>query len=269
MASSVWKSLIRRAFGLPHVVRRPDFELLVTVASGYARRLGDPELRPAHLLLAALFHDEVAELIEACDADPAALRLALQTHVRELAVIAQIGAPRSVITAPSVVISPEAAAILRSAGRWAGAQGPSPVAVLEAFVRVKADDYATALLEGAGVIARLDAVRSRDRKRTPSPVDGAAAPYRRAPGPQLFAVVLWNDSKSTMEGVLRVLEECFEMDAVEALHVMVTVHHTGQAIVRRLPEGEARLLAERALALARALGMPLQITTAVDTRSRG
>jgi ATP-dependent Clp protease adapter protein ClpS len=98
-------------------------------------------------------------------------------------------------------------------------------------------------------------------------VEGAAAPYRRAPAPQLFAVVLWNDSKSTMEGVLRVLTETFELDAVEALHVMVTVHYMGQATVRRYPEGEARLVAERALALAGTLGMPLRITTTADTLS--
>jgi ATP-dependent Clp protease adapter protein ClpS len=241
--------------------------VLLTVASGYAHRLGDRRLRPAHLLLAALFHDEVAELIEACGADSAALRRALQTHVEELAGAAQAGASRPVVAAPSVEISPEAAEILRTAGRWAGRQGASPVAVLEAIVRVKLDDYATALLDGAGVSARLVEARGRDRAKAPSLVEGAAAPYRRAPGPPLFDVVLWNDSRSTMEGVLRVLTESFEMDAVEALHVMISVHHLGQATVRRYPEGEALLVAERALTLARELGMPLQITTTADTRS--
>ena len=270
MANSVWKvwkRLVHHMFRPPRVVTCPDFTVLAMVASGHAHRRGDPQVLPAHLLLAALFHDEVVDLIEACEADPAALRLALERHLQELAEMAQAEAPPPGIAAPPVALSLGAEMILHHAGRWAGPKGASPGDVLRAILQVNLDDFVTALLEGAGVSARLDEVRPRDRAKPASPVERTAVPYRRAPGPGLVPVVLWNDSKSTMEGVLRVLVECFEMDEIEALHVMVTVHHVGQATVRRYPEAEARLLAERALALARELGMPLRITTATDVGS--
>lgn len=267
MASSVWKWIVHQVFSRPRIVAPSDFKLLLMVASGHAHLRGDPQMRPADLLLAALLHDEVVDLIKACEADPAALRLALQRHLQELAAMAPAGAPRPGINAPPVEVSPEAATILRHTHRWAGPQGVSPVDVLRAILWVNSDDFVTALLEGAGVRAQLDEMRPRDRAKTTLPVEVTAVPYRRAPGPRLVPVVLWNDSKSTMEGVIRVLVECFEMEQIEALHVMVTVHHVGQATVRHYPEEEARLVAERALTLARSLGMPLRITTATDVPS--
>lgn len=267
MASSVWKWIVHHVFSRPRIVVSPDFKVLLMVASGNAHQRGDPQMRPADLLLAALLHDEVVDLIEACEADPAALRLTLQKHLQELVEMAPAGAPRPGINAPPVEVSPESATILGHIHRWAGPQGASPVDVLRVILWVNSDDFVTALLEGTGARARLDEMRPRARAKSASPVEATAVPYRRAPGPRLVPVVLWNDSKSTMEGVLRVLMECFEMEQIEALHVMVTVHHVGQMTVRHYPEEEARLLTERALTLARSLDMPLRITTSTDVPS--
>jgi len=193
MLISLWKKIVHQLFSRPRIVTPPDFEvlrLLVMVASGHAHLRGDPQMRPADLLLAALLHDEVVDLIEACEADPAALRLALQRHLQELAKMAPAGAPRPDVKAAPVELSPEVATILQEVGRCAGPQGPSPVDVLRAILRVNLDDFVTGLLDEAGLKSRLNEVRPHDRAETASPMEATAVPYRRAPSPRLVPVVL-------------------------------------------------------------------------------
>jgi ATP-dependent Clp protease adaptor protein ClpS len=72
--------------------------------------------------------------------------------------------------------------------------------------------------------------------------------------PTLYKVVLLNDDYTTMEFVLRVLEDVFEKSPAEAYRIMMQVHLNGSGIAGVYPWEVAETLA----ALARQAEFPLR-----------
>ena len=236
----------------------PEVRALVQVALASAARGGYPEVLSAHLLLAALYHGEVIEIVQASGADPAALRAALADRLRAAA--PRRRRRRFQFATARVGVSPVVQTIVRRAVRGGGARGASPADVVEAILWRRHEGFAMELLCETGVAERFAAVRAQRPAPAPASAGRAASLYRRGPGAGEVPVVLWNDSTSTMEGVMRVLTECFGMDQDEALHHMLLVHHVGRATVAMRVADEAEHLAAQAMDCARRLGMSLRVT---------
>lgn len=101
-------------------------------------------------------------------------------------------------------------------------------------------------------LAALDAERAVDLEREP-----AADPYRAQAGEvDVYAV---NDEKTTMETVVQVLTEAFDLDHGRAVYVMYETHGRGAGFVARLLRDEARERVDRAVALARESLAPLEL----------
>lgn len=82
----------------------------------------------------------------------------------------------------------------------------------------------------------------------------------RARRPTKYKVILHNDDYTTQEWVVHVLRDIFHKEHVEAVHIMLTVHHTGLAVVGIYARDVAESLTEKVTAASRAAGFPLRIT---------
>jgi ATP-dependent Clp protease adaptor protein ClpS len=76
----------------------------------------------------------------------------------------------------------------------------------------------------------------------------------------LYKVLIHNDDVTTMEFVVRVLQEIFKKPLQEAVEIMLTAHETGVALVAVLPLEQAELRVDQAKAIARAAKYPLMLT---------
>lgn len=74
-------------------------------------------------------------------------------------------------------------------------------------------------------------------------------------------VVFHNDDKTTMEFVIAVLMQIFNLDFETAKKVMFRVHEEGKAIVTSYPSFDiAEQKSKEAMLMARAWGYPLKVT---------
>lgn len=73
-------------------------------------------------------------------------------------------------------------------------------------------------------------------------------------------VVFHNDDFTTMEFVTDVLTNVFELTAANATASMLTIHRTGEAVIRRMATVDACAAREEALERAEAAAMPLRIS---------
>ncbi len=73
-------------------------------------------------------------------------------------------------------------------------------------------------------------------------------------------VIVHNDDHTSMEFVIQVLRNIFELSLGDAERVMLTAHFTGLALVGVYPLEEAKYKVGQAHALARAEGYPLTFT---------
>jgi ATP-dependent Clp protease adaptor protein ClpS len=89
-----------------------------------------------------------------------------------------------------------------------------------------------------------------------TPVDGDADTSS-----ETLAVVFHDDAFTTMEFVVRVLGECFDLDVEQAKNAMLEVHTNGSAVVGVYPAEEARARAAKVREAARGAWMPLRVTT--------
>jgi ATP-dependent Clp protease adaptor protein ClpS len=78
--------------------------------------------------------------------------------------------------------------------------------------------------------------------------------------PTLFKVVLLNDDYTTMEFVIRVLEDVFQKSPAEAYQIMMHVHQNGRGIAGVYPWEVAETKAETVRSLASSAGFPLRAT---------
>jgi ATP-dependent Clp protease adaptor protein ClpS len=119
-----------------------------------------------------------------------------------------------------------------------------------------------------GIVAALLAEAKLDidaMERMPVSAEISAAPsaeseYRSGVREPHVRVRVLNDDKSTMEGVLTVLQEVFAMGENEARHIMLLTHRGGSAIVGSYSRADAHERIGRATQRARELGMPLRFT---------
>jgi ATP-dependent Clp protease adaptor protein ClpS len=83
-------------------------------------------------------------------------------------------------------------------------------------------------------------------------------PKARTKRPRLFHVVLINDDYTTMEFVVRTLEEIFDKGPAEAYRIMMEVHTRGRGICGAYSFEVAETKVEAVHDLARAEGFPLR-----------
>ena len=79
--------------------------------------------------------------------------------------------------------------------------------------------------------------------------------------PALYKVVLLNDDYTTMEFVIRVLEDVFQKSPAESYQIMMHVHVNGRGIAGVYPWEVAETKAETVIAMAREAGFPLKAVT--------
>ena len=73
-----------------------------------------------------------------------------------------------------------------------------------------------------------------------------------------YKVILLNDDVTTMDFVVKILVSVFKKDTVTAVTLMLSIHHTGAAVVDVLPFEEAELRQQQTHTLARQAGFPLR-----------
>ena len=78
--------------------------------------------------------------------------------------------------------------------------------------------------------------------------------------PTLYKVVLLNDDYSTMDFVIRVLEEVFQKSPAEAYRIMMDVHVNGRGIAGVYTYEIAETKAEKVGDMAHEAGYPLRAT---------
>jgi ATP-dependent Clp protease adaptor protein ClpS len=76
--------------------------------------------------------------------------------------------------------------------------------------------------------------------------------------PTLYKVILLNDDYTTMEFVIRVLEEVFQKSPAEAYRIMMQVHLNGRGIAGVYPWEVAETKVETLAARAREAEFPLR-----------
>ena len=246
-----WLALVGLSLGvlgaLPRTRRRrlPRQEsaltIALTVAALEATRRGHAEVVPAHVAYAAVF-----ALEQPGGPDLSAVREQIDAELEALPVTAPPDAGQAREPLGQHV---------RRAVRRAAAKADTELRSLSL------DDVLGALQGEPSVDALLDAAH-KPPPSTPSPDSGA--PYRTTRSATDARVVLLNDDVSTMEGVLEVLRECFSKGHAEALHLMLTTHYAGRAIVGHYAWDEAEARRRAATARARGIGMPLAILVLGD-----
>lgn len=92
-------------------------------------------------------------------------------------------------------------------------------------------------------------------------IHGGEPPALQLPAPMPGAVyiVLRNDDVTTMEFVVAMLREVFELDAARAEALTLETHNQGRAIVGRFPPDVAASRVESARSRAKAAGFPLWV----------
>jgi ATP-dependent Clp protease adaptor protein ClpS len=112
---------------------------------------------------------------------------------------------------------------------------------------------------------RLTLIRTTRNERKPAPetiaptkphVEFIVAEEAEPP----FRVIIHNDEVTTMEFVVEVLRQIFELAPDEAEEVMLTAHYTGLAVVGTFPQSDAMRRVTQAHLNAQLAGFPLRFT---------
>jgi ATP-dependent Clp protease adaptor protein ClpS len=78
--------------------------------------------------------------------------------------------------------------------------------------------------------------------------------------PKKYNVMLINDSTTTQEFVVAVLETIFDKHEEEAIAIMLAVHHKGAGVAGTYVEDVAKTKQAQTLEFAKANGFPLKVT---------
>jgi len=78
--------------------------------------------------------------------------------------------------------------------------------------------------------------------------------------PKLYRVVLHNDDHTPMEFVVMVLERIFNKSNLDAVRIMLAVHHEGRGEAGVYPRDLAETKKQQVVSQARMNGHPLQCT---------
>ncbi len=79
-----------------------------------------------------------------------------------------------------------------------------------------------------------------------------------------YRVIIHNDDVTPMDFVVAVLSHYFDVNAADAVDIMLTAHLSGQALVKVLPYEEAHQKVYAAQSSARDYGYPLSFTLEPD-----
>lgn len=75
-----------------------------------------------------------------------------------------------------------------------------------------------------------------------------------------YKVLLHNDDYTTMEFVVDVLMKFFHKSETEAMHIMLSVHHTGHGVAGVYTRDVAETKVAQVMTYAKEQGMPLLVT---------
>lgn len=229
----------------------PEYFAVHTSAMVSAKQRGQSLLAPEDLLLAALYDPGIATAFEVSRLPVALVRERL---------LPSLPAPKATALEGEVKLSRAVIGIVRRAhrrARRAGRREITLVDVLAGMMETKGGVVAAILAE-----AELD-IDAMERAPVRAEIPAAArakSEYRSGVREPPVQVRVLNDDKSTMEGVLTVLQEVFAMGEDEARHVMLLTHRAGSAIVGSYSPADAHERIGRATQRARELGMPLRFT---------
>jgi ATP-dependent Clp protease adapter protein ClpS len=232
LVTAAWAVVVvaSRMVRTPHKSLSPESSIALAVAAHEAARRGHERVDPEHVLLAALFDREIAARVEAAGTSPAVLQSDLDARLAELPV-----SPHA--REKGVSASPALASALTRASRTG--QGGS----------IGLPDLVTALAPSLRLAE--PATRRADA--------GSSGPYRSTTAGPVARIRIVDDDATTMDAVVEILKGTFAKSHAEALHLMLTTHHKGSAIIGEFAPDEADALAERATQQARWRRMPLTV----------
>ncbi|MCU0655673.1 MAG: ATP-dependent Clp protease adaptor ClpS [Polyangiaceae bacterium] len=79
--------------------------------------------------------------------------------------------------------------------------------------------------------------------------------------PRKYKVIFHNDDYTTMEFVVLVLVQFFHKSETEAMHLMLTIHHKGNAVAGVYSRDIAETKVAQVTSFAQEHGMPLKVTS--------
>lgn len=91
-------------------------------------------------------------------------------------------------------------------------------------------------------------------------IQGSEMTRERHERPGQYSVIIHNDDFTTMDFVVKMLRQVFFLPEVEAVDIMLRVHHNGKGTAGSYILDIARSKAQMAMRMARAEGFPLQVT---------
>jgi ATP-dependent Clp protease adaptor protein ClpS len=224
-----------------------EMSIALRLATLAAARRRNPEVAVEHLLYAILFDTALGARLRAAGGQPpGAIQHALERTLEALEI------------QPLEVVPPFSRALNGAVHRAAAAARSAGDAQITAAHLVSAMSGGDDPTDAATVLAEHGVTRE-SLARTP------AAPGRpgAVPAPEgHLGVVFYNDERTTMAAVIQILVQVFEKAEVEAMHLMLSVHHQGQALVGVYPAEVARHKVAQVHALCREHGWPLQLSAA-------
>ncbi len=104
-----------------------------------------------------------------------------------------------------------------------------------------------------------------DRSKDTSKKRGVAVKERtHTKRPKMYRVLFHNDDYTTMDFVVLVLRQFFDLDRTEATRVMLMVHHSGSGVAGCYAYEVAETKIHQASEFSRAHDFPLRITMEPD-----
>jgi ATP-dependent Clp protease adapter protein ClpS len=230
------------------------FRLSLAIAEERHREFATPE----HLLLALTDDPDAASVMQACDVDLDALRVAVSSSLPSLATSGHTGVPGPDARFQAIV--QRAAIHVQSIGK----KEISGAHVLAAMLVSIPREPITEFLSNQGV-TWFDAVSYIShglRKGEAMP----ALDSELAAGAAMLEVRLLNDDYTPMEFVVEVLERIFDQDRETAVRTMLWAHSSGIAACGIYPLDIATAKVAQVLEFARAHQHPLRCVTAAVRR---
>jgi ATP-dependent Clp protease adapter protein ClpS len=222
-------------------------------AAAFAERRPE-DVTAAHLLLALTDDPDAAPVMRACNVDLEQLRRAILASMpaNDSASLPEGTVPR---------FSQGFQADLERASTQVQSAGRKEISGADVLVAMLAGT-AAGLLQAQGM-TRYDATTfishgiTKDAQVTSRSAGEVASSAGSTDSP-MFNVRLLNDEYTTMEFVVHVLTEVFELAQDDAVRVMLQIHHEGMGVCGTFPPEEAEAKAAEVMDLARRHQHPLR-----------